>query len=626
LVQEEKRKEKLVLNQTPLWKYFLVIIVVAICTLYASPNLYGEDPAVQISAGRNAVVDNALYEKVTAQLKAANIDIKSMALENDQILIRLNDLDTQLVAREALEKTFGKDYFVAMNLAPDTPKWLAALGGTPMKLGLDLRGGVHFLMEVDMNLAITKSFEDLVGDFRSALREEGIRYRTVKQTDGGVEIYFRDQDALDKAEFFLKNRNRDLLFSEKNDLMLLASMSEQRLAQIRDYSVKQNITIIRNRVNQLGVAEPVVQKQGAERIVVQLPGVQDTAKAKEILNATATLEYREVDIEHDVSDAVNGRVPVGSELLYEEKNGRPVLLKKKIIVTGNHIIDANSGLDQNGMPKVSISLDSKGGAKMLRFTKRAVGKPMAVVFIEYKASGERDANDKLIFEKERRVISVATINGVFGNAFETTGLDSPKEAQNLALLLRAGALIAPIQIIEERTVGPSLGKENIELGKQAILWGFVAVLIFMLIYYKKFGFVANIALGLNLVMMVGIMSMIPGATLTLPGMAGIVLTVGMAVDANVLIFERIREELRDGRSPQQAIHHGYDSAFSTILDANITTFIAGLILFAVGTGPIKGFSITLMIGIATSMFTAIIVTRAVVNAWWGGKRLSKLSI
>ncbi|MDP5040312.1 MAG: protein translocase subunit SecD, partial [Paraglaciecola sp.] len=348
-----------------------------------------------------------------------------------------------------------------------------------------------------------------------------------------------------------KARNRDFIFTEKADLILFATMSEQKLLETRDYAVKQNITIIRNRVNQLGVAEPTVQKQGPDRIVVQLPGIQDTAKAKEILNATATLEYREVDIEHDISDAVAGRVPPGSELLPDE-NGVPQLLKKNIIVEGNHIIDATSGVDQNGMPKVSIKLDSKGGAKMLAFTKRAVGKPMAVVFIEYKSTGERDEAGKLIFEAKRTVISVARINGVFGNQFETTGLDSPKEAQNLALLLRAGALIAPIQIIEERTVGPSLGKENIKLGKEAIVAGFVLVLAFMLIYYKKFGFVANIALALNLVMMIGIMSMIPGATLTLPGMAGIVLTVGMAVDANVLIFERIREEIAEGRSPQQA--------------------------------------------------------------------------
>ncbi|MEO9945165.1 MAG: protein translocase subunit SecD [Paraglaciecola sp.] len=613
------------LNQTPLWKYFAVVIVVGICALYASPNLYGEDHAVQISASSNAVIDGATLDKVSAELKSANIPSKSVVLQNEQILVRVPDSDTQLIARETIEKALGDDYSVAMNLAPDTPKWLESLGGTPMKLGLDLRGGVHFLMEVDMKSALSKSYEDMVGDFKSALREEGIRYRTVKQVEDGVEIYFRDEEKLDKAEFFLKNRNRDFVFSNKSDLVLLVKMSEQKLLETRDYAVKQNITIIRNRVNQLGVAEPTVQKQGPDRIVVQLPGIQDTAKAKEILNATATLEYREVDLEHDVRDAINGRVPAGSELLPYEKGG-PQLLKKKVIVKGSSIIDANSGVDQNGMPKVSISLDSKGGAQMLNFTKRAVGKPMAVVFIEYKATDERDENDKLIFEEKRRVISVATINGVFSNKFETTGLDSPREAHDLALLLRAGALIAPIQIIEERTVGPSLGQENINLGMQAIIWGFVAVLVFMLAYYKKFGVVANIALTLNLVMIVGIMSMIPGAALSLPGMAGIVLTVGMAVDANVLIFERIREEIKEGRSPQQAIHHGYDSAFSTIFDANITTFLVGLILFAVGTGPIKGFSITLMIGIATSMFTAIVVTRVIVNAWWGGKRLTKLSI
>lgn len=613
------------LNQTPLWKYLVLIFIVGMCALYATPNLYGEDYAVQISAGRNASVDESLLNKVTETLSSENIEAKNIALDNEQILVRLTNSDSQLIARETLQRALGDDYYVAMNLAPDTPAWLEAIGGAPMKLGLDLRGGVHFLMEVDMNSAVNKSFEDMVSDFRSALREEGIRYRTVRQVEGGVEIFFRDQDTLDKAEFFLRNRNRDLVFTEKNDLKIVVSMSEQKLAETRDYAVKQNITIIRNRVNQLGVAEPSVQKQGVDRIAVQLPGIQDTARAKEILNATATLEFRSVDLDHDVRDAVAGRVPAGSELVLDQQ-GQPQLLKKKIILTGNHIIDASSSADEYGIPQVNISLDSKGGSKMSQFTKDSIGKPMATVFIEYKSTGERDANDKLIFEAKREVISIATIQARLGSSFRITGLDSPQEAHNLSLLLRAGALIAPIQIVEERTVGPSLGKENIALGTQAIIWGFVAVLIFMLIYYKAFGVVANLALTLNLVMIVGIMSMIPGATLSLPGMAGIVLTVGMAVDANVLIFERIREELREGRSPQQAIHHGYDSAFSTILDANITTFIAGLILFAVGTGPIKGFSITLMIGIATSMFTAIFVTRAVVNAWCGGKPLKKLSI
>lgn len=612
------------LNQNSFFKVLVVLFMVLMCGLYALPNLYGEDNAVQISGSRNATVTAALESRITSALAEQNIPIKSVEFENEQLLIRLPDSDSQLKARDFLDHELGTDYVVAMNLAPDTPEWLESLGGTPMKLGLDLRGGVHFLMEVDMNEAIGKSLEDAESDFRTALREEKLRYRSVNVRDGFIDIQFRDEETLDKAEFFLENRNRDLTYQEMDDLVLRARFSEQKLAEIRDYAVKQNITIIRNRVNQLGVAEPVVQKQGAERIVVQLPGIQDTAQAKEILNATATLEFRMVDQDNDVRDAVAGRVPPGSQLLYEGE--RPVLLDKRVVVTGNHIIDANSGVDEYGLPQVSISLDSEGGNKMSRNTRENVGKPMATVFIEYKATGERDANDKLIFERHEEVINVATIRGQFASNFQITGLDSPKEARDLSLLLRAGALIAPIQIVEERTVGPSLGQENIDLGMQAIIWGLALVMVFMLVYYKAFGIVADIALGLNLVMIVGIMSMIPGATLTLPGMAGIVLTVGMAVDANVLIFERIREEIRDGRSPQQAIHQGYDSAFSTILDANITTFIAGLILFAVGTGPIKGFSITLMIGIATSMFTAILVTRVIVNAVWGGRRVSKLAI
>ncbi len=613
------------LNKTPIWKYFLVIIVLGMCALYAMPNLYGEDHAIQISASRNAVVNEQLLTRVESTLAAAEIETKRSELDADKLLIRLFDADTQLVARETIQRALGDDYIVAMNLAPDTPEWLANLGGAPMKLGLDLRGGVHFLMEVDMNSAIAKAQEDLVGDFRTSLREEKLRYRSVKPVGQNVQVQFRDQDTLDSAKFFLRNRNGDLLFTERDGLVLDVAFSENRLRLIRDNAVKQNITIIRERVNQLGVAEPVVQKQGAERIVVQLPGIQDTAKAKEILNATATLEFRMVDEDNDVRDALNGRVPPSSILL-NDRAGQPYLLKKRVMLTGNHIVDANSGVDEYGVPQVNISLDSKGGNKMSQGTKDNIGNPMATVFIEYKTTGERDANGNLIFEKKEEIISVATIQARLGASFRITGLDSPKEARDLALLLRAGALIAPISIVEERTVGPSLGAENIQLGMIAIQSGLALVLIFMLIYYKAFGVVANIALVTNLVMIVGIMSMIPGATLTLPGMAGIVLTVGMAVDANVLIYERIREEIREGRSPQQAIHHGYDSAFSTILDANITTFIAGLILFAIGTGPIKGFSITLMIGIITSMFTAIVVTRVLVNAVWGGRRIEKLWI
>ncbi len=603
----------------------MVIAIVALGALYASPNLFGEDHAVQISAGRNAEVNQALVTDVTRVLDDANIDYKNIELMEQRVLVRLPNNDVQLQTKETLEDTLSDDYIVALNLAPATPDWLANIGGNPMKLGLDLRGGVHFLMEVDMKTAMNRAFDQLKDDFRTSLREEKIRFRSVKVIDESLYIEFRKQEDLDKGLFFLRNSNRDLDFSERDNLIIKASLSEQRLKQTRDNAIKQNITIIRNRVNQLGVAEPLVQKQGAERIVVQLPGIQDTARAKEILGATATLEFRLLHQDHDVRDAVNGRVPANAELLFE-RNGTPVLVKKTIMLTGDHIVDANSSFDEYGRPQVNISLDAKGGAKMSKATRGNVGKPMATIFIESKATKERDADGKLIFTQHKEVINVATIQAQLGSKFRTTGIDSPAEAKNLSLLLRAGALIAPIQIVEERTVGPSLGQENIDLGMTAIAYGFAFILIFMAVYYRGFGLVANLALAVNLVLIIGLMSMIPGATLTLPGMAGIVLTVGMAVDANVLIFERIREELKDGRGIQQAIHHGYDSALSTIADANITTLIAALVLFGVGTGPVKGFAVTLMIGIITSMFTAIVGTRAVVNAVWGGKRLTKLSI
>ncbi|MFT7088229.1 MAG: preprotein translocase subunit SecD [Glaciecola sp.] len=587
--------------------------------------MYGEDHAVQISSGKNSIVSEQMIPTVEASLQESNIEFKAVEFKDDKLLVRLNDSDTQLVAREYLDDTFGQNYLVAMNLAPDTPDWLEALNAAPMKLGLDLRGGIHFLMEVDMKSAVSKAFEDSIDDFQTQLREQNLRYRSVRQVGDFIEITFRDPEILEDAQFFLRNNYGNMMFSERDELTLRASFTEGRLAEIKEYAVKQNITIIRSRVNQLGVAEPLVQKQGADRIVVQLPGIQDSTLAREILNATATLDFRLVDQTNDVRDAVNGRVPATSQLNYD-RSGQPILLRKKVMLTGSHIIDANSSTDENGFPQVNISLDSKGGSKMSNSTKDNIGKPMATVFIEYKSTGERDQEGKLIFEKHEEVINVATIQARLGNSFRITGIDSAKEARDLSLLLRAGALIAPIQIVEERTVGPSLGAENVKLGMQAIIYGLIAVLAFMLVYYRAFGFVANIGLAINLIMIVGIMSMIPGAALTLPGMAGIVLTVGMAVDANVLIFERIREEIREGRSPQQAIHFGYDNAFSTILDANITTFIVGMILFAVGTGPIKGFSITLMIGILTSMFTAIIVSRVLVNLIWGGKRVKSLMI
>ena len=614
------------LNKYPLWKTLMVLFIVAIGALYALPNLYPEDPAVQVSGLRGVEADAATLDNIRQQLKDSQIGFSSIALEKGQVLTRFANTEDQLKARDLLDDSLGDKFSVALNLTPATPEWLAAVGGTPMKLGLDLSGGVSFLMEVNMKEAINKAIDGVVGDFRNDLRGEKIRYRSVKKSTNGVDVQFRNAEDLEKAQSFLSKRYRDFLFVDnESTLTLNASMTDQKLKETREYALQQNITIIRNRVNELGVAEPLVQRQGQKHIVIELPGVQDTAKAKEILNATATIEFRMVDQQGDIGAALNGRVPASSQLLYE-RDGKPVLLKKRIMLTGDHIVDANSGFDEYSRPQVNITLDSAGGSKFSNATKDAIGKPMATVFIEYKPTDKVDAEGNTIFEKLEEVISVATIQARLGKSFRITGSGSQTEAHNLALLLRAGALIAPIQIVEERTVGPTLGAENVQLGFQAIMMGFGLVFIFMIIYYRAFGIVANFALGANLLLIVGVMSMIPGATLTLPGMAGIVLTVGMAVDANVLIFERIREEMRSGKSVQQSIHQGYDAAFSTIIDANITTLIAALILFAVGTGPIKGFAVTLSIGIITSMFTAVIGTRTIVNAVWGGKRLDKLSI
>ncbi|WP_322406273.1 protein translocase subunit SecD [Idiomarina sp. PL1-037] len=613
------------LNKYPLWKNLLVIFVVLMAALYALPNIYGEDPAVQISANRNATIDTSTMDRVKSSLENVGIQPKSIALEEEQLLVRLTSDDEQLKARESILESLGDDYIVALNLAPATPEWLKSIGAQPMKLGLDLRGGVHFLMEIDMDEAVRKIVDGMKDTIRAELREERIRYSAVRVNDTTVEIELRNEEAYAEAAEYLDGRYQGytLLEDDENQLLQL-QMSEQKLAETRDYAVSQNITIMRNRVNELGVAEPLIQRQGSNRIVVELPGVQDTARAKEILGATATLEFRMVDSENDVRDAQNGRVPFGSELM-PMRDGPTQLLKEDVILTGDHIVNAGVGYDEYNRPQVNITLDGAGGNKMSMATKDNVGQPMATVFIEYKATDERDAEGNLQFTKNAEVINVATIQSRLGSNFRITGVGA-NEAQNLALLLRAGALIAPIQIVEERTVGPSLGQQNIDSGTQAIFWGFVLVLAFMVLYYKKFGLVANCALAANLILIIGVMSMIPGATLTLPGMAGIVLTVGMAVDANVLIFERIREEIKAKRSPQQAIHHGYDSALSTIADANVTTLIAALILFAIGNGPIKGFAITLAIGIITSMFTAIVGTRAIVNSVWGGKKLSKLSI
>lgn len=605
----------------------MVMLVIAIGCFYAVPNLFGEDHAVQVVATRGAEVTASTQARVNELLASKGIAVKRSELEKGQLLVRVQNPEQQLLAKEVIAESLGDKFTVALNLAPATPKWLESMGGNPMKLGLDLRGGVHFLMEVDMGEAIRKMEEAKVADFRSQLREEKIRYAGIRDNANGIEIKFRDAESLASAERFLKSRNSDMVFSDASrgeDFALQAVMSEAYLKQVKEEALQQNITTIRNRVNELGVAEPVVQRQGAERIIVELPGVQDTARAKEILGATASIEFHMVDDKADPNAEQSGRLSAGSEV-YQRREGGTVVLKKEVMLTGNHITGAQPSFDQYSRPQVSINLDAKGGTIFSDVTKDNIGKPMATLFIEYKDSGERNADGSVKMQKIEEVISVATIQARLGRNFVITGL-SHGEAQNLALLLRAGALIAPVSIVEERTIGPSLGSENIDSGVQAMIWGMAVVLIFMLVYYRGFGLIANIALTMNLIMVVGVMSMIPGAVLTLPGIAGMVLTVGMAVDGNVLIYERIREELRAGRSVQQAIHEGYGNALSTIADSNITTFITALILFAVGTGAIKGFAVTLMIGIATSMFTAIVGTRAIVNAIWGGKRVKTLSI
>ncbi len=600
----------------------MLIVVILIGLLYALPNLYGEDPALQITGARGVAASETTLDQIRTVLEKDHIASKSIALENGAILARFNNPDVQLRACEALMAELDDKFVVALNLAPATPSWLVMLGAEPMKLGLDLRGGVHFLMEVDMNTALSKLQEQTMDILRSELREKGIPYASIsKLSNNGVEVHFRDDATRNKAISYIGPRQRELVLSSNGSNTLKANLSDARLSETREYAVQQNITILRNRVNQLGVAEPLVQRQGNDRIVVELPGIQDTARAKEILGATATLEFRLVN----TTAAANGLIPVDSEVKYT-RDGHPIVLYKRVILTGNHITDSTSSTDEYNQPQVNISLDSAGGTSMSNFTKDNIGKPMSTLFVEYKDSGKKDANGRVVLVKQEEVINVANIQSRLGNSFRITGIGNANEARQLALLLRAGALIAPIQIVEERTIGPTLGQQNIAQGLEACLWGLVASIIFMVAWYRKFGMIATIALVANLVLIVGVMSLLPGVTLTMPGIAGIVLTLAVAVDANVLINERIKEELKNGRSVQQAIHEGYKGAFSSIVDANITTLITAVILYAVGTGSIKGFAITTAIGVATSMFTAIVGTRAIVNLLYGGKRINKLSI
>ena len=610
----------------------MVFLIIAIGFFYALPNFYGEDPALQISGTHGVELDQKKIDSIKSVLDSKEIP-GNYEFENGSLLVRFNNTDEQLTAREILSAQLGENYIVALNLAPATPAWMRSLGMHPLKLGLDLRGGVHFLMEVDMDEAMKKMRAQLTNDFRTELRNNNLRLSGIKAEGDYVLVEFKDADVRDEAKKLLESRHKDfnILSQDIGDKFCIrATMTAAKLSEVRTNAVDQNINIIRNRVNELGVAEPLVQRQGADRLVVELPGVQDTARAKEILGATATLEFRMVDSSADIQAAAAGHVPAGSEVI-NDANGYPVVVQKQVILSGDHIVDASSSADENGRPQVNISLDSRGGSIMSNFTKDNIGKPMATNFIEFVVLPSEDpdggdADYKPKFKKVERIINVATIQARLGSSFRITGLDSPKEAHNLALLLRAGALIAPIQIVEERTIGPSLGQQNIENGLNAMLYGVVFLIAFMVFYYKGFGFIADLALMFNLVLLVGVMSLIPGATMTLPGIAGIVLTLGMAVDANVLIFERIREELRAGRPVQTAIHEGYARAFVTIADSNITTFITALILFMVGTGAVKGFALVLMIGLASSMFTAVTACRAVVNIIWGGRNLKNLSI
>lgn len=617
------------MNKYPLWKYILLAVVAFTALLYALPNLYGNDPAVQLAA-RSGVISETLSADVGEVLKSKGLGDFQSYIEDGRLVTRFDNIDDQLKASDILAAAFGDRHTVAQNLVPATPDWLRAIA-QPMYLGLDLRGGVHFLMEVDMETASKQALERYQPDWRTFLRDKNIRYQGVQVKDGVIKARFQDAATRDKALSTLADEFPDLEYTESGDgkyFFVDAVMSEQAALAERKSAVQQNIVTLRNRVNELGVAEPVIQQQGPERIVVQLPGVQDTNRAKDILGATATLEYRLAygSASEWFAAAESGRIPAGAKIYKQRDDGSPVLLQRQVIVTGDQIKDASSGIDsQSGSPAVFVNLDSKGAKRMQDVTGENIGTLMAVVFIENRVeTKEVDGKIEKIRIRSEEVINTATIRDVLSHRFQTTGLDS-SEARDLALLLRAGALKAPIEIVEERTIGPSLGQENIDKGMMSIVIGLVLVLIFMAVKYKIFGLVANVALIFNLVLIVAILSSLQ-ATLTLPGIAGIVLTVGMAVDANVLIFERIKEELRNGNSVQASINAGYEKAVTTIADANITTLIVAVILFAMGTGAIKGFAITLTIGILSSMFTAIMGTRAVVNYLYGGKRVEKLAI
>ena len=616
------------LNRYPLWKNLLILFVLVLGGIYAAPNLYPDDYAIQLTGSRDVFeVDQPLIDRVTASLEREGIPTKAVEINKNAGLIRFPDGESQLQAKDIVSKVAGDDYIVALNLAPTTPDWLSSIGAGPMKLGLDLRGGVHFLLEVDLPKAVGQKLENYASEIKGRLREEKLRYRKLDiEESGALAIKFPKVEARDQSVTLLRKEYQEFLVTaddREDGFYTIVTLTEQAARDIETYAIKQNLTTLRNRVNELGVAEPLVQRQGRNRIVVQLPGIQDTAAAKRIIGKTATLEFR--------LEAKSASSSARTEVYeFRSQPGRKATLEKDIIIKGDNVSNAQASFDENGQPQVNINLDSKGGELMARTTKDAVGRRMAVIFVEdkertvYKTVDGEQVAEKVRYQ-EKGIISLATIQAVLGNQFRITGLDGAGESSELALLLRAGALAAPIYFVEERTVGPSLGAQNIETGVTSVQIGFALVLLFMLVYYRTFGILANVALTLNLMLLVAVMSML-SATLTLPGIAGIVLTVGMAVDANVLIFSRIREELKNGLPTQSAINAGFKGATTTIFDANITTLLAAVILFAMGTGPVKGFAVTLSVGILTSMFTAILVTRALVNLTYGGRQIKKLSI
>lgn len=597
------------------WKYVVLVLMLLLSGLYAAPNLFGEQPAVQIQRDSGDPLAAEFGETVNKALADAKVASESGALEDGRWVVRFASEESQLQANDVLKKALGNSYVVALNLAPRTPEWLRSFGAKPMALGLDLRGGVHFLLEVDVDEVRKKAIENYVSEIPAALRKQNIRYTGRRQDGGDVALDFADAEKHEAARKFIAGEYRELevLVPPDNALSLRVRITEAEAKRIQDFAVQQNLITLRNRVNQLGVAEPVVQRQGSNRIVVQLPGVQDTTRVKDLLGATATLEYRAVADDDATLAAASGVAPVGTELHYTREGRQPVLLKKEIIAAGSQLVDAQPTVDENNQPAVSVTLDGTGAKKMFEFTSTNVGKPMAVLFRErqvvttYNAKGEPVREHRDIQE----VISIASIRGVFGKRFQTTGLES-KEAHDLALLLKAGALAAPVDIVEERTVGPSLGADNIKRGFQAAMLGLALVAAFMVFYYRVFGLFAIAALALNLLILVAGLSLLQ-ATLSMPGIAGIVLTMGIAVDANVLIYERIREELRGGMKPHQAIEAGYDRAFLTIADANVTTLVATVVLFVLGSGPVKGFAVTLTLGILASQFTAIVGSRALAH-------------